>query len=224
MSERLGAATAGIWILLAGSVFFPACGGDGKDVKVPRQEIDMPVPDTSGLKGFEGFDAAVADRENAGDTIAIDHKLLQALLTDTIPGHDLEINKSSTFKTNDFAFSEATKVFYNSEENYTELTAGDYVSNPEFFKVNIQRYNIAQDVEINGIRDKKLDVPGLRPEEASDFFTWSSYNSRKRLAWVFIGVNFRYFVTIEATNQDGFIDLERVKGWLNWKAIFAKPS
>ena len=149
-------------------------------------------------------------------------EVLQRMLVADIAGYKLQINEANTFSTKAFTFSEATKVFYNAEEQYIELNAGDYVANPDFFEVNLQRYNLAQGVEVQGVIDEKRSVADFFPSEAADAFSWSSFNKRKRIAWVYIGIDYRYFITIEATGQDGFLDLEAVRSWLDWGALFAQ--
>ena len=209
----------GAFLIMACLVF--SCGETKPDVKLPAPlEVPEVNPDTSGGKSTADFEAHVKARIEKGDTIAIAHEKLQNMLIDSIAGYQLEINKASTFETRLFTFSEASKVFYNDEEQYIELTAGDYVANPDFFRVNLQRYNLAQGVEISGMEDRKVADAGFAPNQAKDFFAWSAYNSRKRQAWIYIGIDERYFVTIEATDQADFLDIEKVKSWLNWNALY----
>ncbi len=195
---------------------------DGPQVQTPDMGVTVVQPDTSHTKSLVAFEARVADRFAKNDTAIVDHQKLLHLITDSIPGYKLEVNESKTFHAPLFTFAEASKVFYNSEEDYIEFTAGDYVTNPDFFRVNIQRYNLAVGVEISGVKDEKRLDPELQPAEAKDFFVWASYNNRKHIAWVYIGIDERYFVTIEATAQDSFLDMERVKQWLDWGKLWEK--
>lgn len=213
----------GMLMLVMLGLFWVGCGGNGTTVQSPGDDIPA-APDTSGSKSLTAFEANVQARAAAGDTALADHKTLLAVLTDTIPGYKLEFRESNRFSSPLFSFSEANKVFYNAKEDYIELTLGDYLENPDFFRVNIQRYNLAQGVEISGVKDEKRKVEGLRPENAQDFFTWSSFNSRKNLSWVYIGLDERYFLTIEATGQQHFLDLTAVKGWLNWSKLLVGNS
>jgi hypothetical protein len=212
--------TVSFWCLLLMAFLGTACGGNQPEVKDPNQDIPVVNPDTSNGKSLSAFETHVAERTAKGDTVPLDPKKLQNLLVDSIAGYKREINDASRIKTEDFNISEAMKVFYNKSEEYIELTAGDYVTDPDFFRVNLRRHNLAQGVAISGVEDEKRTVEGFAPTQAKDFFSWSSYNSRKKLAWVYIGIDERYFVTIEATAQDSFLDLARVKGWLNWKALW----
>jgi hypothetical protein len=207
----------GCCCLLAGS----ACK-DTPEVKTPVTDAQVVQPDSSHTLSLAEFEARIQARTARRDTAVIDHGRLQALLVDSIPGYALEVDEANTFHAPLFTFAEASKVFYNGDEDYVELTAGDYVDNPDFFRVNLQRYNLAMGVNISGVQDEKRMDDGLRPAQAQQFFAWASYNSRKHVAWVFIGVDDRYFVTIEATAQAGFIAMEQVQAWLDWGQVLGK--
>ncbi|MEM7041034.1 MAG: hypothetical protein AAF570_28985 [Bacteroidota bacterium] len=199
------------------------CGGAGDDgrIKIPKSSLPEEIhPDTSYTRDMEAFEAYIKDRFRRGDTAAVDHEKLAAILPDAISGYKLDIDKAATFETNAFTFSEATRVFYDPDENYIEFIAGDYVSNPDFFRVNLQRYNLAQGIEVNGVTDKKRYIADLFPKNAEEFFTWSTYNKEKRIARVFFGLDYRYFITLEAVNQNGFLDMKMVRDWIDWQALY----
>lgn len=214
-----------LWRMLAGIAlaWMVGCGGNNTSVQSPDDGV-LAFPDTTGGKSLAAFEAHVLARAEGTDTALADHKTLLAVLTDTIPGYKLEFRESNRFKAPLFSFTEANKVFYNSKEDYIELTLGDYWENPDFFRVNLQRFNLASGVEISGVKDEKRKVAGFEPSNVKDFFSWSSHNSRKHLSWVFLGVNERYFLTIEATGQPDFLDLAMVKGWLNWSVLLGSNS
>lgn len=188
-------------------------------LKTPESLISEVNPDTSYTKSMEAFEAYIDGRAQRGDTHAISHENLQAMITDSIRGYVLDIDKASTFKTKRMTFSEATKVFYNGENEYVEIIAGDYVANPDFFRANIRTYNLAQGVEVDDVTDAKRMVPDFYPDTVEDFFSWSSYNGKKRVARAYFGMDYRFFVTVEATDQDSFLDLNRVKEWLEWNLL-----
>jgi hypothetical protein len=206
-------------LLIAVIAYLVGCN-DGPAVKTPDFTVADVQPDTSNRKSLAEFEGRIAQRFLRNDTAVIDHHKLQDLIADSITGYLLEVNEASTFHAPLFTFAEASKVFYNAHQDYIELTAGDYVCNPDFFRVNIQRYNLAMGVEISGVKDEKRLNVDFEPSAAEDFFVWASYNSRKHLAWVFIGIDERYFVTVEATAQDGFIDMKRLQDWLRWESLF----
>lgn len=192
---------------------------DTSNVSAPEQEIPVVDPDTTGAASLAAFERAVHLRDSIGDTALIDHLKLRAAITSTISGYNLEVDESNRFASEVIDFTEAHKVFYNANQDYLEITLGDYAHNPDFFRVNIQRHNLAQGVEISGIKDEKRTVPGLQPAAVKSFFTWSSFNKRKQIAQVYIGVNDRYFLTIEASGKADFLDMEAVKGWVTWSRI-----
>lgn len=205
--------------LAAFMVLFGIGCNDSSNVSAPEQEIPIVDPDTTGAASLKAFEQAVHLRDSIGDTALLDHNKLKAAITSTIPGYNLEVDESNRFASELFAFTEAHKVFYNANEDYLELTLGDYADNPDFFRVNIQRHNLAQGVEISGIKDEKRTIPGLQPAGSQSFFTWSSFNKRKRIAQVYIGVNDRYFLTIEASGREDFLKMEDVANWIDWSGI-----
>jgi hypothetical protein len=215
MRSALLAATGIAWLIAGCS--------DTPSVQAPSQEIPAVHPDTAGMKPLAGFEDRVQRRALALDTTLADHQALRMVLKNEIPGYRLESSESNRFASPLFSFAEANKVFFDAKDDYIELTLGDYVANPDFFRVNLQRYNLAQGVEIGGVKEEKRTVEGLAPSWVKEFFCWSSFNRRKQLAWVFMGMDDRYFLTIEASGQGDFLDLGKVKQWLDWDHLY-KPS
>jgi hypothetical protein len=194
------------------------CGSE-PSLKTPVSRLDDVRPDTTGSASLAHFRSVVATRTASGDSSLVSADRLLGLLTDTIAGYSLDISLADTLETPLATLIEAKRVFYNSQEAFVELIAGDYLRDPGFMEVNLLRYNLAQAVEVEGITDVKRVAPGLLPEGIPNCFSWSSYNKVQRLARVYIGVDYRYFLTIEATAQDGQLDLAKVVSWLNWKPL-----
>lgn len=187
------------------------------EVKTPATEPAPVRIDSSNMRALPDFEARIAARAARHDTAVIGHSRLQDALPDSIAGYRKQIDEAATFHALQFTFSEASKVFYNARQDYVEFTIGDYVQNPDFFRVSLQRYNLAMGVEISGIKDEKRPafstVEGVAAPEGD--FAWASYNSRKHVAWYYIGIGDRIFVTIEATGQEGFLDRVDVEEWLD---------
>jgi len=209
-----------IWQYLAGTLLLAGmllgCGDSNiSDVKPPD-----PVsyePDTTGGLSMGLFEETKAARAKAGDTVAIPHETLLEILPLGIKGFTLETDKASTFVTQNFTFSEASRVFYNDQEHYIELVAGDYVANPDFIEVMLQRYNLSQDVEIQGVRDVKMD---LDPRGDKDqFFAWGSFNAARRTANVNISINFRYVVSLSMTDVDDLPSKTQIQEWLKLELL-----
>lgn len=197
-------------MLLLGSILIGCGDANIREVKAPD-----PVsyePDTTGGLDMEMFEQTKIQRAKSGDTIAIAHEILLAVLPDSIAGFKLETDKAATFVTQNFTFSEASRVFYNEQEHYIELVAGDYIANPDFIEVMLRRYNLAQDVEIQGLRDIKmnLDPVGLKEH----FFAWGSHNVARRTAHINVGVDFRYVISLSMTDVDALPSNGQIQGWL----------
>ena len=169
---------------------------------------------------MDSFSVVVEARQKSGDTIAISHEILQNALTSEIGGYVLESNQASTFTTQNFTFSEASKVFYNKKEDFIELVAGDYVANPDFIEVQLQRFNLSQNVEIQGVTDMKLDLDPVGEE--NQFFAWGSYNPNKQLALVNVGINYRYIISISLTGATGVPSTETIESWINLSVLPGK--
>lgn len=201
--------------------------GDATIEQVPVDESadTLLVVDTLIAGDTATFGSAVRARLQAGDTVAVDHKRLDAVLTHAIPGYQLELNKSASFETNEFAFSEAMRLFYDEAGGYIELTLGDYVANPEFIGEMLARYRAIGEASADSEMREVRVAPEIVPADGGDFFTWSSYNEELRIARVYMGLDYRYFATIEARGHRGFLDLQKVKDWLDWDALNrAAPS
>lgn len=195
-----------------------ACG-EAPAVQEPASRLANISPDTTGTASVAHFKQVMADRKAQGDTALMSKTRLLGILTDTIPGYALEISLADTLETPLATLVEAKRVFYSDEEAIIELIAGDYVRDPGFMEVNLLRFNLAQGVEVEGVTDVKCDAPGLLPVGVPNSFCWSSFNKVQRVARIYIGVDYRYFITIEATMQDAPLNLAKTAGWLNWKSL-----
>ena len=176
------------------------------------EQKEIPAPDAPEEivleeKDFADFEAEVERRRAAADTIAVNHDSLALIIPDSMPGYIKDVDKATTFETKRFVFSEAIRVFYDDNEDYLEFIVGDYVADPDFFQANIQRYNEAKGEIIDGVQEKKIAAGVHRPAGATDFFAWSLYNEEKQMARVYLGVNYRFFVTVEASGQSGHLDI-----------------
>ena len=197
------------------------CGGE-PSLQEPASRLDDERPDTTGSASLTHCRETIARRKTDGDTALVSAARLLDVLTDTIVGYDLDISLADTLETPLATLIEAKRVFYNADEAFVELIAGDYSRDPGFMEVNLLRYNLAQGVEVEGVTDIKRRAPGLTPPGIPNSFCWSSFNKVQRIARVYIGVDYRYFFTIEATMQDAQLDLGKVAGWLDWEAMFKK--
>ena len=201
------------WAIAISFLLFSCGPSEVEKVEVPDEVNISYDPDTTGKLPLAIFEEVRDQRHKDGDTVAISHEILQKVLTGAIKDYKLESDKATTFTTQNFTFSEASKVFYNEQEDYIELVAGDYVANPDFIEVQLQRFNLSQDVVIQGVRDVKLDLSPVG--KADQFFAWGSFNPNKELALVNIGVNFRYIISISLTGAEGLPAKETIENWLN---------
>ena len=104
-------------LFLTFSLFFlllTSCGEVEYSDKTPRDGDSVMVevidfPDVS----LEDLDERVERRRAAGDTVAREPGVMERTIRKKIQGYELEIDEAETFETKRFAFSEATKVFYN---------------------------------------------------------------------------------------------------------------
>jgi hypothetical protein len=209
-----------ICLALGLALVWAGCGDASvEQLNIPEFTPKIEQADTSNQKESVDFEQFVADRKQRGDTIAIPHERLAAMLPDIIPGYQLDIDKAATFETNRFTFSEATRVFYNDKNEYIEFIAGDYVDDPDFFKVNLLRYNLAQDITIVGVKEKKEIGAGIRPKDAVDFFAWSLFNDNRGLYRLYLGLDYRYFVTIEVSGLAKRPPIEDFGRMLVWEKL-----
>jgi hypothetical protein len=215
----LGKLHLSVFALLSAGLI--GCGSEPA-LKVPVSRLDAVIPDTSGSASLNHYRATIAQRKSDGDTALISAERLLGVLTDTITGYKLDISLADTLETPLATLIEAKRVFYNGDEAFVELIAGDYVRDPGLMEINLLRYNLAQGVEVEGVTDLKRTASGLTPPGVPNSFCWSSFNKVQRIARIYIGVDYRYFFTIEATMQDAQLDLGKVAGWLNWKSMYKR--
>lgn len=183
------------------------------------QASESPISDAIPEKDTAVFEAEIAARMAAADTVAIAHERLERVFPEQIAGYAVDVDKASTFATNRFAFSEAIRVFYDEREEYIELIIGDYVADPDFFRANLQRYNEAGGREIDGVIEEKISGANWTPAWASDFFAWRLYNRPRRLARFYVGIDRRYFLTVEASGRDAPLAVEEIRNWVDWGAL-----
>lgn len=205
-------------VLMAVASLITACGGtevDQKNILVPDTEDGAPEKPLPNIE-LEQLTEWTEIRSQAGDTFAKPPAVMERAILPQISGYKLEINEAETFETKRFTFSEATKVFYNEAGDYIEIIAGDYVDNPEFFEVALQRYNNAKGQQIEGLTDRKLEIDcgGDQP-----CFAWESHTPARNLAQVNIVMDFRYFISISSTGRDAFISEDDFSSWIDLPAL-----
>lgn len=189
-------------------------------LRAPASRLDSIRPDTSGSASLAHFRMTTAQRSAAGDSTLMSADRLLGALTDSIPGYTLDISLADTLETSLATLTEAKRLFLNAQEASVQLLAGDYGRDPSFMEINLLRYNLAQGVEVGGVTDVKCNASDLLSEGVPNSFCWSSFNKVARTAHIYISVDYRYFIMIEATRQDKPLDPKQVASWLNWKSLY----
>jgi hypothetical protein len=207
-------AIAGLFALLLNS-----CGPGSGALTEPSNPTDGVKADTTGMRPELDFAAAIEARRASGDSTLADVQRMRRVLTDSIPGYRMEIDIADTLKMPLTSITEAKRVFYNKAGGYIELALTDYVQDPAFMQLSLHRHNLAQSVEVQGIIEARKQAPGFLPALAKDAYTWSSWNKARQSAFVYVGVDYRYFLSVEATPHEGFLDLAQVGKWLHWEAL-----
>lgn len=167
---------------------------DASGLKIPHYEVGS---DTFKAPDLSGFRARVSERFAIGDTVPVSREKLEKLLPEEIEGYTLEIREGGKFNTKEYAFSEATYVFYNEGNEYLEITLADYVADTLFFENPLRRYHLIGGPEFGNEEVKKLEPP----TPGMDGFGWVSYHAPSQAARLFFGLNYRYALNIEATGQ-----------------------
>ncbi|MCB9234697.1 MAG: hypothetical protein H6581_23800 [Bacteroidia bacterium] len=162
--------------------------------------LDGPTfePDTTYQTKLEIFEQIYAERAEKGDTVPVRHEKLAAALPKTLAGYDLEFDDGNSFITGDFAFSEASRVFYQDEDGkgYVEFNLSDYSSDPAFIRNLIQRYNIADGIEMEGAVDSRLEP------ETGKTLVWTHFEKERKFVRLEAGIDYRFHLRIEASLQE----------------------
>lgn len=169
---------------------------DADGVKIPH--FDLPT-DTFREPDLSAFRTAVSKRYAHGDTVPVAREELEQLLPEEWEGYSLEIRDGGKFRTKEYAFSEATYVFYNDQNEYLEITLADYVSDTLFFENPLRRYHLIGGPDFGNETVTKLEVP--HPEWNA--FGWIAYHPVTHVATLFMGLEYRFALNIEATGQVG---------------------
>lgn len=200
-------------LLLFLAALWSCGGGDSSNLEEPGFYDSIPVKDTSLRFDASAFEDLIKKREARGDTVPRKHVQLRAILPDSLPGFKPDINEGGTFQTKDFAFSEATRVFYDANEEYIEINVADYIADYDFFASVLQRHDLANGMEIEGVLESR--IPVNHPEA----FSWRSWNPEKRIARLYLGFDFRYFITLEQTGGADTRMLEGILQKMDWKSL-----
>lgn len=176
---------------------------DADSVKIPHFEAPT---DTFREPDLSGFRARVSLRYSQGDTVPVSRADLEQLLPEEWDGYNLEIRDGGKFRTKEYAFSEATYVFYNDQNEYLEITLADYVADTLFFENPLRRYYLIGGPEFGNETVSKLEIP--HPEWNA--FGWIAYHPGTRNATLFMGLDYRFSLNIEATGQTGTQGVEEV--------------
>lgn len=208
------------WCWLVGVLCLWGCEVEVQD-KTRREATAEQPAELPGPRDLEAFRSLKEQRLAAGDTLAVSHDVLDELIGEELPGFVREIDKASTFTTQDFSFSEATKVFFDSLENYLSVVAGDYSANLDFIEVVLGRYNQA-DSSGGGLVERRL---AWRPEEIPaemDFFAWESLQPGKETALACFALDHRFFISVEETGTRDFISRAVIDDLLHWEVLAAE--
>lgn len=179
-------------------LFLQGCGG-GEEQLQDRDVYDSlpPIDTVTYQLDLKDFHAARVARETRGDTHLLPHTRLIRSLPEKVAGYQLEIEDSATFTARRFSWGEAARVFYNEEEDYVEISVADYIHDPLFFETVLERHRLANGLIVDGVKEDRLPTM-----ENGMQFSWKSYTEPARVARAFMGIDYRYFVTIEATGQE----------------------
>lgn len=180
---------------------------------VPFGEVKPPA---MGFKppDLSHFKQRVSERFAAGDTIPLEAKKLAKLLPAGIEDYSLDISQAQKFVTRDFAFSEATNVFYDDRSEYLEITLSDYIGDTLFFESPLRRYNLLGGPEFGPEKAEKL-TEGLGPNG----FGWVSFDKSRGLATLFLGIDYRYALHIEATGQANWDRVRAVRDAIHMEEL-----
>lgn len=188
-------------------IFAAGCGGEVTDKTVREPEIvEQPAPDLS------AFQAEVRERFASGDTIPVAHEKLELLLPDKIEGYTLDKRESDRFDTGEYAFSEATFVFYNDNNEYLEITLADYIADTLFFINPLNRYALIGTAQWGSGTARPLSAKDNLPPNA---FGWVSHTPSNQMARAFVGIGYRYALNIEVAGQSDFALAEKVLGMVD---------
>ena len=204
-------------VLLA-SLFLAAC--DSNTPKTPPPEVfEIPIPeidpDTSYQLDLTILEKDIAKRRANKDTIPRKHLELQAILPTQIEGYKEKVTGGNTFINPDFAFSEASRTFYDPEENYLEIHLADYSADMPYLRNLMGRYNAANGVEFEDGKQNRIP-PKNR------LWAWKTYDPARKMARLEACVDLRFYVQIEATNQTSDQKVLEIWNRLDFSSLISK--
>ena len=192
----------GITLAAATTAAVIGCSEKAKEAKDAATAAQVMVGATDKMK--ESMDASqkfYADRKAKGDTIAMEYKALEEYLPKDIAGYKPEGGPTGN-KTSMQGFSLST-----AEQSYI-ATGGD-ASNPARIKVSLADYGgtegaygvaslplsfaMSSEDDHHRMGSKKFDTPYTAGIE--------EYNKDNKDAKVSVGTRYRYWITVEASNQ-----------------------
>ena len=205
-----------ILFVTATTILIASCGGKKEE---PVEELNMKNNPFAALQKIGQNMGQTANkqqeilqkRREKGDTLAIPYAELQKYLPAAPSGYAAEEPTGATINMGSGSYSNA-EIKYKKGEDWIKITIADYNQAAGLYTVATSMWALGISVDTPEEKAGGIKMDG-------DIGGWEVYKKKSKDASVVLGVGYRFWVSVEASNQDGTDKVKEIAKSLDLKKL-----
>ena len=181
------------------SLLLIRCGGKVKEAKDAYSNLkNLSNAAETMAKEMEEANDAMKDRRERGDTLAMHYEELAKYLPSAVGeyGKSGDLDGGTTNMSGAGSFSNVTQVYENSEGNRLKISILDYNAAQMMFMASMAAYASGFSIDTPESMIKGLEI-------SDNIKGWQEFQKKSKQAKSVVGIANRFYVEVEAGNQEG---------------------
>ncbi len=175
-----------------------SCGGNSNEMKEEKPKNTVEAITQIGeqmKKGSSDANTKMKERKAKGDTLAMNYKELQKYLPLSIDGYKTGEPNGTSINMQGMSYSSAEATFKKDNGDHIKVTIIDYNAAYGIYTAATAMWAIGMNVET-----PEEKVSGIKMD--NEIGGWETFKKKRKDATVTLGVGYRFWVNIEANNQE----------------------
>ncbi|MBI3509360.1 MAG: hypothetical protein HY064_01760 [Bacteroidetes bacterium] len=186
---------------------FASCGGkkDADKTNNPFEKLanDVKNLDNNIKTSTNAADQKLKDRRAKGDTLAMPYADLIKYLPTAIDGYKSEEPTGKTMNMTGMSTSNAEVTFTNDNGNRIHISIVDYNAAYSYYTGLTAMWAMGMSID-----SPDEIAKGVKMD--NDIAGWEEYRKKTKDATVTLGIGYRFYLQIEASNQDGTDNIKNI--------------
>ena len=181
------------------SLLLIRCGGKVKEAKDAYSNLkNLSNAAETMAKEMEEANDAMKDRRERGDTLAMHYEELAKYLPSAVGEYEKsgDLDGGTTNMSGAGSFSNVTQVYENSEGNRLKISILDYNAAQMMFMASMAAYASGFSIDTPESMIKGLEI-------SDNIKGWQEFQKKSKQAKSVVGIANRFYVEVEAGNQEG---------------------